>query len=146
MSIATLITLGLGSFGTIPYIITDGLGNYQPVGPTGTSTGGGGHRRGAIWEPRVDLAIEAARAERELETLADQEADLRGRLAKTQQTLTLKGPVQTQAIMASLERVLNSRETARQQLEATRKRQALEQEEMEGVMALLQILARIDDD
>jgi hypothetical protein len=144
MSIATVITLGLGSFGTIPYLITGDIGNFQGTS-TGTALPGGSSRRGSIWEPRVDLVIEAARQERELEALAEQETVLRARLAKQKQTLTLKGPVQTQAIMASLERVLNSRETARQRLEATKKRQALEQEEMEAVMALMQILARIDD-
>jgi hypothetical protein len=149
VSIAALTTLGLGSWGSIEYLLTEGLDTgYVPPGPPGALVpGGSSRRRGAIWEPRVDLVIEAARQERELESLAAQETELRARL-KPSKTLTLKGVgvVQTQAIMASLERVLNARETGRQQLEATRATQRQEQEEMEGVMALMQILARIDDE
>ena len=56
-------------------------GGHAPQPPVlGTSTGGGGHRRGSIWEPRVDLIIAEAKARREVITLKAQEVELRKQL------------------------------------------------------------------
>lgn len=66
------MNLGFGAGGHI----------QPPTPPIGTSTGGGSsHRRGSIWEPRVDLVIAAAQYERRLRELKSQEVVLREKVA-----------------------------------------------------------------
>src|SRR5271166_3733958 len=116
--------------------------------PDTPDPGGSSHRRGAVWEPRVDLVIEEARQRRELETLSIKAAKLSKQLTSKRPAKRQMPVVEAQAIRATLERVLNQREAvfkAVKELEARREYER-EQEKAQEAQREKERLKQEEDD